>query len=65
MNQITVQTQVEAIKQVTREVLKSKKEALKFLIDAGIIQGKSTPSRINYTPTAPTRNESTQRKKKS
>lgn len=40
MNQMTVQTQVDAIRQATEKALKSKESALKFLIDAGIIKDK-------------------------
>lgn len=38
MTQIAIDTQVNAIKKVTQEVLKSKESALKFLVDAGIVK---------------------------
>ncbi|HTE34704.1 MAG TPA: hypothetical protein VK666_30200 [Chryseolinea sp.] len=40
MTQITVEQQIEAIKKVTAEALKSKESARQFLIDAGIIEDK-------------------------
>jgi hypothetical protein len=40
MAQIAIQTQIEVIKKATQEALKSKESALKFLVDAGIIQEK-------------------------
>ncbi len=40
MTQIAIDQQVEAIKKVTQEALKTKESALKFLIDAGIIKEK-------------------------
>jgi hypothetical protein len=38
MTQIAINQQIEAIRQVTAEVIKSKESALKFLKDAGIIR---------------------------
>ena len=38
MTQIAINQQIEAIKQITAEVTKSKESALKFLIDAGILK---------------------------
>ncbi len=40
MTQIAIQTQIEVIKKATKEALKSKESALKFLVDAGIIREK-------------------------
>jgi hypothetical protein len=42
MTQIAIQAQVDAIKKVTQEALKSKETALKFLVDAGIVQEDSS-----------------------
>jgi len=41
MTQIAIDQQIEAIKKVTQEALKSPETALKFLIDAGIIKAKT------------------------
>ena len=38
MTQIAIQAQVDAIKKVTQEVVKSKEAALQFLVDAGIVK---------------------------
>jgi hypothetical protein len=38
MTQIAINEQIEAIKKVTQEALKSPETALKFLIDAGIVR---------------------------
>lgn len=38
MTQIAINKQIEAIKIVTQEALKTKQSALKFLIDAGIVE---------------------------
>ncbi|HTE25470.1 hypothetical protein [Flavitalea sp.] len=38
MTQIAINQQIEAIKKVTQEALKSPETALKFLIDAGIVK---------------------------
>jgi len=37
MTQIAIAKQIEAIKKVTEEALKSKEAAHKFLVDAGIV----------------------------
>lgn len=42
MTQIAIDTQVNAIKKVTQEALKSKESALKFLVDAGIIKNENS-----------------------
>jgi hypothetical protein len=44
MTQIAITTQIEAIKSVTVEALKTKESARKFLIDAGIIRAKNQNS---------------------
>ena len=41
MNQVTVQTQINAIRQATEKALKSKESALKFLVDAGIVKDEN------------------------
>jgi formylmethanofuran dehydrogenase subunit E-like metal-binding protein len=40
MTQIAINQQIEAIKKVTREAMKTKESALKFLVDAGIVKEK-------------------------
>jgi hypothetical protein len=40
MTEIAIQKQIDAIKRGTEAALKSKKTALKFLIDAGILKDK-------------------------
>jgi hypothetical protein len=40
MTQIAINQQIEAIKKVTQEALKTKESALKFLVDAGIVKEK-------------------------
>ncbi len=40
MTQIAINQQIEALKKVTREALKTKESALKFLVDAGIVKEK-------------------------
>ncbi len=53
MTQIAIQTQIEAIKKVGDEALKTKESARKFLVDAGIIKNKnsSQPKQAqNYIP---------------
>jgi len=40
MTQIAIAKQIEAIKKVTEEALKSKEAAHKFLVDAGIVKEK-------------------------
>jgi|GEM_PF-4366664 len=45
MTEIAIQAQVDAIKKVTREALKTKKSALQFLIDAGIVPKESNKAR--------------------
>jgi hypothetical protein len=44
MTQISVQTQVDAIKKATEKALQSKESAKKFLLDAGILK-EETASR--------------------
>jgi hypothetical protein len=44
MTQIAINQQIEAIKKVTQEALKTKESALKFLVDAGIIKEKKGTS---------------------
>ncbi|HEV7331896.1 MAG TPA: hypothetical protein VGN63_12725 [Flavisolibacter sp.] len=63
MTQIAIQTQVDAIKRVAQDVLKSKEATLQFLIDAGIIRESKT-AHHEHVPTAPTRSESSRKKKK-
>lgn len=41
MTDIAIQRQIDAIKRVAEEALKSKESSLKFLIDAGIIKEES------------------------
>lgn len=43
MNAETAQQQIEAIKRVTEEALKSKESALKLLVDAGIVKEEKKP----------------------
>jgi hypothetical protein len=43
MTQIAIDQQIEAIRKVTTEALKSKESALKFLRDAGIIKAEPKP----------------------
>lgn len=40
MTQIAINKQIEAIKEVTQQALKTKESALKFLVDAGIVKDK-------------------------
>jgi hypothetical protein len=40
MTQISINTQIETIRSVTQEVLKTKESARQFLEDAGIIKDK-------------------------
>ena len=40
MTQVAINTQIEAIRIVTKEALKTKESARQFLIDAGIIKEK-------------------------
>lgn len=42
MTQIAINQQIEAIKDVTREALKSQEAAMKFLVDAGIVKEHAT-----------------------
>jgi hypothetical protein len=44
MTQIAINQQIEAIKKVTQEALKTKESALKFLVDAGIVKEKKETS---------------------
>jgi hypothetical protein len=44
MNQIQIDTQVEAIKKVTKDAVRSKASALQFLKDAGIVKKAVTPN---------------------
>ena len=44
MTQIAIDQQIEAIKKVTQEALKTPETALKFLIDAGIVKAKPAAS---------------------
>ena len=44
MTQIAINTQIEAIKSVTADALRTKETARQFLIDAGIIKEKKQPS---------------------
>jgi hypothetical protein len=44
MTQTAIQEQIEAIRKVTEEALKTKESALKFLIDAGIIKENLSPT---------------------
>jgi hypothetical protein len=44
MTQIAINQQIEAIKKVTQEALKTKESALKFLVDAGIVKAKKKSS---------------------
>ncbi|MBP6024507.1 hypothetical protein [Ferruginibacter sp.] len=44
MTQIAINQQIEAIKKVTQEALKTKESALKFLVDAGIVKEKKDVS---------------------
>ena len=53
MTQIAINQQIEAIRKVTTEALKSPETALKFLIDAGIVK----------EPTANTQKPSDEKKK--
>ena len=48
MTQISIEKQIEAIINVTKEASKTKESARKFLVDAGIIKssGRSVTSRI-------------------
>jgi len=45
MSQISIQKQIEVIRQVTQEVCKTKEAARQFLIDAGIINIQSPTPR--------------------
>ena len=47
MTQIAIDKQIEAIRKVATEALKSKEFALKFLRDAGIIKGEPVQKREN------------------
>lgn len=47
MTQIAINKQIEAINQVTREALKTKESALKFLVDAGIVKEKKTTAQVS------------------
>ena len=40
MTQIAINHQIEVIQKATQEALKSKESALKFLVDAGIVEPK-------------------------
>lgn len=47
MTQIAINQQIEAIKKVTQEALKTKESALKFLVDAGIVKEKKEAPQQN------------------
>lgn len=49
MTQISIQTQVEAIKKTTKEAGKSKETAMRFLEDAGILKTKSDESKTDVS----------------
>lgn len=47
MTQIAIQKQIEAIINVTKEVIKTKESARKFLIDAGILKSEPTTAIVS------------------
>jgi hypothetical protein len=47
MTQIAINTQIETIRSVTQEALKTKESARQFLVDAGIIKDKKEPASHN------------------
>lgn len=46
MTQITIQTQIEAVKKATEKALQSKESALKFLTDAGILKDEKNQNTV-------------------